>query len=74
MPKSNKWASNSPTGENETTKTEAIKESGMSTKTAIDLQAMAANPEVVEAVIAKKKGEKTAIGAKFGANSTIARN
>ena len=53
LPKSNKWASNSPTGENETTKTEAIKESGMSTKTAYDLQTMAANPEVVEAVIAK---------------------
>ena len=41
----------STTGEN--LKTETIKESGMSTKTAYDLQAMAANPEVVEAVIAK---------------------
>ena len=39
---------NSPEGEK--TKTETIKESGMSTKTAYDLQAMAANPAVVEAV------------------------
>jgi len=42
---------NSPEGEK--TKTETIRESGMSTKTAYDLQAMADNPEVVEAVIAK---------------------
>ena len=42
---------NSPEGEK--TKTETIRESGMSTKTAYDLQAMAENPEVVEAVIAK---------------------
>lgn len=52
LPKSNKWASNSDTQEVET-KADAIKESGISKSQAYDLQAMAANPEVVEAVIAK---------------------
>ena len=37
----------------ETLKADAIKESGISKSQAYDLQAMAANPEVVEAVIAK---------------------
>ena len=40
------------TGE-EVTKAQAIKESGIGNRQAYDLQAMAANPEVVEAVIAK---------------------
>lgn len=39
------------------TKREAEKQAGISHKTAIDLQAMAANPEVVEAVIAKATEE-----------------
>lgn len=51
LPKSNRW-SDSPTG-----KTDTIKESGMSTKTAYDLQAMASNPEVVQAVIDKATEE-----------------
>ena len=41
----------------ETLKTEAIKESGISTKTAYDLQAMAANPEVVQAVLDKAEAD-----------------
>lgn len=52
LPKSNKWASNSPTGEVDT-KTDAIKATGIGNRQAYDLQTMAANPEVVEAVIAK---------------------
>ena len=40
------------TGE-EVTKAQAIKESGIGNRQAYDLQAMAANPEIVEAVIAK---------------------
>lgn len=56
LPKSNKWASNSDTQEVET-KADAIKESGISKSQAYDLQAMAANPEVVEAVIAKATEE-----------------
>lgn len=51
LPTSNRW-SDSPTG-----KTETIKESGMSTKTAYDLQAMAANPDVVQAVLDKAEAE-----------------
>lgn len=39
------------------TKREAEKQAGISHATAIDLQAMAANPEVVEAVIAKAESE-----------------
>lgn len=48
---------NSPKGEK--TKTETIKDSGMSTKTAYDLQAMAANPEVVQAVLDKAEADGT---------------
>lgn len=51
LPKSGRW-SDSPTG-----KTDAIKESGMSVKTAYDLQAMAANPEVVQAVLDKAEAD-----------------
>ena len=43
--------------ETEVTKTEAIKSAGIAHQQAIDLQAMAANPEVVEAVIAKATEE-----------------
>lgn len=50
--------------EGEKTKTETIKESGMSTKTAYSLQAMAANPEVVEAVIAKATEEGRVVSRK----------
>lgn len=46
LPKSNRW-SDSPTG-----KTDSVKESGMSPKTAYDLEKLAANPDVVELVIA----------------------
>lgn len=41
-----------PTG-NEVTKTEAIQDAGLTPKTASQLEQLAANPEVVEAVIAK---------------------
>lgn len=51
LPKSGRW-SDSPTG-----KTDTIKESGMSVKTAYDLQAMAANPDVVQAVLDKAEAE-----------------
>lgn len=51
LPTSNRW-SDSPTG-----KTDTIKESGMSTKTAYDLQAMAANPDVVQAVLDKAEAD-----------------
>lgn len=56
LPKSkgNQYMSaSSSTQEKAPTKEEAIKESGISKSQAYDLQAMAANPEVVEAVIAK---------------------
>ena len=53
LPTSNRW-SDSPTG-----KTETIKESGMSTKTAYDLQALAANPDVVQAVLDKAEADGT---------------
>lgn len=51
LPKSGRW-SDSPTG-----KTDTIKESGMSVKTAYDLQAMAANPDVVQAVLDKAEAD-----------------
>ena len=41
----------------ETLKADAIKESGISKSQAYDLQTMAANPEIVEAVIAKAEAE-----------------
>lgn len=48
---------NSPEGEK--TKTATIKESGLSTKTAYDLQALAANPDVVQAVLDKAEADGT---------------
>jgi len=63
LPKSNKWASNSDTQEVET-KADALKESGISKSQAYDLQAMAANPEVVEAVIAKATEEGRVVSRK----------
>lgn len=53
LPTSNRW-SDSPKG-----KTDTIKESGMSTKTAYDLQALAANPDVVQAVLDKAEQDGT---------------
>lgn len=41
----------------EVTKAQAIEESGLSSRQAYDLQALAANPDVVEAVIAKAEAE-----------------
>ena len=49
--------SNEVTEVTELTKREAEKQAGLSHKTAIDLQAMAANPEVVQAVIDKATQE-----------------
>lgn len=48
---------NSPEGEK--TKTETIKESGMSTKTAYQLEQLAANPDVVQAVLDKAEQDGT---------------
>ena len=39
------------------TKVEAEKQAGLSHKTAIDLQALAANPDVVQAVLDKAEAE-----------------
>jgi len=63
LPKSNKWASNSDTQEVET-KADAIKESGIPKSQAYDLQAMAANPEIVEAVIEKATEEGRVVSRK----------
>lgn len=56
LPKSNKWKSNSDAQEVET-KADALKEANISKSQAYDLQSMAANPDVVEAVIAKAEAE-----------------
>ena len=50
-------SANSPTGEEAPTKAQALEDAGIGRKTAYDLQAMAANPEIVEAVIAKAEEE-----------------
>ena len=50
-------SANSPTGEEAPTKAQALEDAGIGRKQAYDLQAMAANPEVVEAVIAKAEEE-----------------
>lgn len=51
LPTSNRW-SDSPTG-----KTETIEDSGMSLKTAYQLEQLAANPDVVQAVLDKAEAE-----------------
>lgn len=56
LPKSNRWKSDSPTGEVET-KADAIKAAGIGNRQAYDLQAMAANPDVVQAVLDKAEAE-----------------
>lgn len=56
LPKSNKWASSSDTQEVET-KAEAIQGAGISRSQAYDLQAMAANPDVVQAVLDKAEAD-----------------
>ena len=50
--------------ETEVTKSEAIKNAGIAHQQAIDLQKMAANPEVVEAVIAKAEKEGRVVSRK----------
>jgi len=50
--------------ETEVTKSEAIKNAGIAHQQAIDLQAMAANPEIVEAVIAKATEEGRVVSRK----------
>ena len=56
LPKSNRWKSDSPTGEVDT-KADAIKAAGIGNRQAYDLQAMAANPDVVQAVLDKAEAE-----------------
>ena len=58
LPKSNRWKSDSPTGEVDT-KADAIKAAGIGNRQAYDLQAMAANPEVVQAVLDKAEADGT---------------
>ncbi|MBR3225634.1 MAG: hypothetical protein IKF78_09970 [Atopobiaceae bacterium] len=61
------------TTQDEVTKRQAMAESGISKSQAYDLQAMAANPEVVETVIAKAKerqGERTDIVQTFAEGSS----
>lgn len=50
-------SANSPTGEEAQTKAKAIADAGIGHRQAYDLQTMAANPDVVEAVIAKATEE-----------------
>lgn len=54
-------SANSPTGEEAPTKAQALEDAGIGRKTAYDLQAMAANPEVVQAVIDKAEEEGTVV-------------
>ena len=56
LPKSNKWESNSDAQEVET-KASAIEDAGISRSQAYDLQKLAANPEVVQAVLDKAEAE-----------------
>lgn len=56
LPKSNRWASNSDTQEVDT-KASALKETNISKSQAYDLQAMASNPDVVQAVLDKAEAE-----------------
>lgn len=56
LPKSNRWKSDSHAGEVDT-KADAIKAAGIRNRQAYDLQAMAANPEVVQAVLDKAEAE-----------------
>lgn len=56
LPKSNKWESNSDTQEVET-KASAIEDAGISRSQAYDLQKLAANPDVVQAVLDKAEAE-----------------
>lgn len=56
LPKSNRWKSDSPTGEVDT-KADVIKAAGIGNRQAYDLQAMAANPDVVQAVLDKAEAE-----------------
>lgn len=56
LPKSNRWKSDSPTGEVDT-KADAIKAAGIGNRQAYDLQSLAANPDVVQAVLDKAEAE-----------------
>ena len=56
LPKSNRWASNSDAEEVDT-KAQALQDANISKSQAYDLQTLAANPDVVEAVIAKAEEE-----------------
>lgn len=58
LPKSNKWASNSDSREVET-KASALKDANISRSQAYDLQALAANPDVVQAVLDKAEADGT---------------
>ncbi len=51
MPKSNRWKSNSDASENDT-KADALQEAGIARSQAYDLEKLAANPDLVELVIA----------------------
>jgi hypothetical protein len=62
--KGNQYTNASVTTVTTPTKRDAEKQAGVSHKTAIDLQAMAANPEVVEAVIAKATEEGRVVSRK----------
>jgi hypothetical protein len=57
LPKAKNQHDSLSSAQDKQTKTEAINEAGITRSQAYDLQAMAANPEVVEAVIAKAEEE-----------------
>ena len=69
LPKSNRWKSDSHTGEVDT-KADAIKAAGIGNRQAYDLQALAANPDVVQAVLDKAEAG-TQITQSFGRSEAM---